>query len=118
MSDDEFDAFFTKDKPVVFAFHGYEGLIKDLFFDRHNHNLHVHGYRENGDITTPFDMRVVNQMDRFDLVKEAVLNLPNAEQYASIAAEMDAMVKKHHAYIREEGVDLPEVENWVWKPLK
>lgn len=118
LSDDEFDAFFTKDKPVVFAFHGYEGLIKDLFFDRHNHNLHVHGYRENGDITTPFDMRVVNQMDRFDLVKEAVLSLPNAEQYASIAAEMDAMVKKHHAYIREEGVDLPEVENWVWKPLK
>lgn len=118
LSDDEFDAFFTKDKPVVFAFHGYEGLIKDLFFDRHNHNLHVHGYRENGDITTPFDMRVVNQMDRFDLVKEAVLNLPNAEQYASIADEMDAMVKKHHAYIREEGIDLPEVENWVWKPLK
>lgn len=118
LSDDEFDAFFTKDKPVVFAFHGYEGLIKDLFFDRRNHNLHVHGYRENGDITTPFDMRVVNQMDRFDLVKEAVLSLPNAEQYASIAAEMDAMVKKHHAYIREEGVDLPEVENWVWKPLK
>ncbi|MBM6998170.1 phosphoketolase family protein [Paenibacillus sp. DXFW5] len=118
LSDAEFDAFFTKDKPVVFAFHGYEGLIKDLFFDRHNHNLHVHGYRENGDITTPFDMRVVNQMDRFDLVKEAVLNLPNAEQYASIAAEMDAMVKKHHAYIREEGIDLPEVENWVWKPLK
>ncbi|WP_068784168.1 phosphoketolase family protein [Paenibacillus phocaensis] len=118
LSDDEFDAFFTKDKPVVFAFHGYEGLIKDLFFDRRNHNLHVHGYRENGDITTPFDMRVVNQMDRFDLVKEAVLSLPNAGQYASIAAEMDAMIKKHHAYIREEGVDLPEVENWVWKPLK
>ncbi|WP_082691343.1 phosphoketolase family protein [Paenibacillus rubinfantis] len=118
LSDEEFDAFFTKDKPVVFAFHGYEGLIKDLFFDRHNHNLHVHGYRENGDITTPFDMRVVNQMDRFDLVKEAVLNLPNAEQYAAIADEMDAMVKKHHAFIREEGYDLPEVENWVWKPLK
>ncbi|MGG6313675.1 phosphoketolase family protein [Paenibacillus macerans] len=118
LSDDEFDAFFTKDKPVVFAFHGYEGLIKDLFFDRHNHNLHVHGYRENGDITTPFDMRVVNQMDRFDLVKEAVLSLPNAGQYASIAAEMDAMVQKHHEYIREEGIDLPEVDNWVWKPLK
>lgn len=118
LSDEEFDAFFTKDKPVVFAFHGYEGLIKDLFFDRHNHNLHVHGYRENGDITTPFDMRVVNQMDRFDLVKEAVLNLPNAGQYAAIADEMDAMVKKHHAFIREEGYDLPEVENWVWKPLK
>lgn len=118
LSDDEFDAFFTKDKPVIFAFHGYEGLIKDLFFDRHNHNLHVHGYRENGDITTPFDMRVLNQMDRFDLAKEAVLSLPQPEQYAAIVTEMEAIVSKHHAYIREEGVDLPEVENWVWKPLK
>ncbi|AUO06237.1 phosphoketolase [Paenibacillus jamilae] len=118
LSDAEFDQFFTKDKPVVFAFHGYEGLIKDLFFDRHNHNLHVHGYRENGDITTPFDMRVLNQMDRFDLVKEAVLNLPDAGKYANIADEMDAMVKKHHQFIREEGIDLPEVENWVWEGLK
>ncbi|MDP1512174.1 phosphoketolase family protein [Paenibacillus sp. CMAA1739] len=118
LSDAEFDQFFTKDKPVVFAFHGYEGLIKDLFFDRHNHNLHVHGYRENGDITTPFDMRVLNQMDRFDLVKEAVLNLPDAGKYASIVDEMDAMVKKHHQFIREEGIDLPEVENWVWEGLK
>lgn len=118
LSDEEFDAFFTKDKPVIFAFHGYEGLIKDLFFDRHNHNLHVHGYRENGDITTPFDMRVLNQMDRFDLAREAVLSLPQPEQYAAIVTEMEAMVDKHHAYIREEGVDLPEVENWVWKPLK
>lgn len=118
LSDDEFDALFTKDKPVVFAFHGYEGLIRDLFFDRHNRNLHVHGYRENGDITTPFDMRVLNQMDRFDLVKEAVLSLPNADQYKVIAAEMDAMVQKHHAYIRTEGIDLPEVESWVWKALR
>ncbi|MGG4212659.1 phosphoketolase family protein [Paenibacillus sp. FSL L8-0638] len=118
LSDAEFDQFFTKDKPVVFAFHGYEGLIKDLFFDRHNHNLHVHGYRENGDITTPFDMRVLNQMDRFDLVKEAVLNLPDAGKYTNIVDEMDATVKKHHQFIREEGIDLPEVENWVWKGLK
>ncbi|MDY8026021.1 phosphoketolase family protein [Paenibacillus polymyxa] len=118
LSDAEFDHFFTKDKPVVFAFHGYEGLIKDLFFDRHNHNLHVHGYRENGDITTPFDMRVLNQMDRFDLVKEAVLSLPDAGKYTNIVDEMDATVKKHHQFIREEGIDLPEVENWVWKGLK
>ncbi|WP_025718834.1 phosphoketolase [Paenibacillus polymyxa] len=118
LSDAEFDHFFTKDKPVVFAFHGYEGLIKDLFFDRHNHNLHVHGYRENGDITTPFDMRVLNQMDRFDLAKEAVLNLPDAEKYTNIVDEMDATVKKHHQFIREEGIDLPEVENWVWKGLE
>lgn len=118
LSDEEFDQFFTKDKPVIFAFHGYEGLIKDLFFERHNHNLHVHGYRENGDITTPFDMRVLNQMDRFDLTKEAVLSLPDADKYQAIADEMDAIVKKHHQFIREEGIDLPEVENWVWQPLK
>ncbi|WP_179088088.1 phosphoketolase family protein [Paenibacillus sp. FSL R7-0273] len=118
LSDEEFDQFFTKDKPVIFAFHGYEGLIKDLFFDRHNHNLHVHGYRENGDITTPFDMRVLNQMDRFDLTKEAVLSLPESPVHTAIAAEMDAMVKKHNAFIREEGIDLPEVESWVWKGLK
>ncbi|MDF9841542.1 MULTISPECIES: phosphoketolase family protein [unclassified Paenibacillus] len=118
LSDEEFDQFFTKDKPVIFAFHGYEGLIKDLFFDRHNHNLHVHGYRENGDITTPFDMRVLNQMDRFDLTKEAVLSLPESAEHTAIAAEMDAMVKKHYEFIREEGIDLPEVESWVWKGLK
>lgn len=118
LSDEVFDQFFTKDKPIVFAFHGYEGLIKDLFFDRNNHNLFVHGYRENGDITTPFDMRVVNQMDRFDLVKEAVLNLPNAEKYAAIVTEMEDIVAAHHQYIREEGTDLPIVENWEWKALK
>lgn len=117
LSHEEFDQFFTKDKPVIFAFHGYEGLLKDLFFDRHNHNLHVHGYRENGDITTPFDMRVLNQMDRFDLVKEAVLSLPDAAKHKAIVDEMDAIIKKHHQFIREEGIDLPEVENWVWKPL-
>jgi len=117
LSNEEFDRYFTKDKPVIFAFHGYEGLIRDFFFDRTNHNLHVHGYRENGDITTPFDMRVLNQMDRFDLVKEAVLSLPAADQYAHIAQEMDDMVAKHNQYIRDEGTDLPEVENWQWKDL-
>lgn len=118
LSDEEFDAFFTADKPVVFAFHGYEGLIKDLFFDRRNHNLRVHGYRENGDITTPFDMRVLNQMDRFDLAKSAALSLPNAGEHAAFAAEMDAVVAKHHRFIREEGIDLPEVESWKWTGLK
>lgn len=118
LSDEEFDAFFTKDKPILFAFHGYEGLIRDLFFDRHNHNVMIHGYRENGDITTPFDMRVLNQMDRFDLVKDVVLNLPDADKYGQIAAEMDSIIAKHNQYIRDEGADLPEVENWTWKPLE
>lgn len=117
LSDAEFDAYFTKDVPVIFAFHGYEGLIRDIFFDRHNHNLSIHGYRENGDITTPFDMRVLNQMDRFDLVKAAVLSLPDADKYGQIVAEMDAKVAKHHQYIRDEGTDLPEVEAWEWKSL-
>ncbi|MEE5987683.1 phosphoketolase family protein [Ligilactobacillus equi] len=117
LSDAEFDMYFTKDKPVVFAFHGYESMLRDIFFDRHNHNVAFHGYRENGDITTPFDMRVVNQMDRFDLVKSAVLSLPDAEKYGQIAAEMDATVAKHHQFIRDEGVDLPEVENWKWEAL-
>ena len=112
LSDEEFDAFFTKDKPILFAFHGYEGLVRDLFFDRHNHNVMIHGYRENGDITTPFDMRVLNQMDRFDLVKDVVLNLPDADKYGQIAAEMDSIISKHNQYIRDEGADLPEVENW------
>lgn len=118
LTDEEFDLYFTKDKPVIFAFHGYEGLIRDIFFDRHNHNLHVHGYRENGDITTPFDMRVLNEIDRFSLVKEAVKNLPNADKYAHIVAEMDETLYKHRQYIRTEGADLPEVETWVWKDLK
>lgn len=118
LSDEEFDAFFTKDKPILFAFHGYEGLVRDLFFDRHNYNVMIHGYRENGDITTPFDMRVLNQMDRFDLVKDVVLNLPDADKYGQIAAEMDSIIAKHNQYIRDEGADLPEVENWTWKPLE
>lgn len=118
LSDEEFDAFFTKDKPILFAFHGYEGLVRDLFFDRHNHNVMIHGYRENGDITTPFDMRVLNQMDRFDLVKDVVLNLPDADKYGQISAEMDSIIAKHNQYIRDEGADLPEVENWTWKPLE
>lgn len=114
LSDEEFDMYFTKDKPVIFAFHGFEGLLRDIFYDRHNHNVRFHGYRENGDITTPFDMRVLNQLDRFDLVKDAVASLPNSSQYGSIMAEMDAMIAKHNQYIRDTGRDLPEVLEWKW----
>ncbi|WP_290033248.1 phosphoketolase family protein [Ligilactobacillus cholophilus] len=118
LSDEEFDMYFTKDKPIIFAFHGFEGLLRDIFFDRHNHNVDFHGYRENGDITTPFDMRVVNQLDRFDLVKAAVSSLDNPAQYGSIVAEMDAEIAKHNQYIRDTGRDLPEVNEWQWKPIK
>ena len=119
LSDEDFDNLFTTDKPVIFAFHGFEGLIKDIFFDRHNRNLHVHGYRENGDITTPFDMRVLNQLDRFDLAKEAVLDAPQyAVKGSYFIQQMDDMVSKHNRYIRDVGTDLPEVVNWKWEGLK
>ncbi|OIK11326.1 phosphoketolase family protein [Bacillus sp. MUM 13] len=118
LSDEEFNQFFTKDKPVVFVFHGFEGLIRDLFFDRQNRNVHIHGYRENGDITTPFDIRVMNEMDRYSLVKTAVLNLPDDQAKAHITQEMDEVLEKHFQYIRSEGKDLPEVEDWEWKELK
>ncbi|WP_125583495.1 phosphoketolase family protein [Levilactobacillus cerevisiae] len=119
ISDEDFDRLFTTNKPIIFAFHGFEDLVKDLFFDRHNHNVYVHGYRENGDITTPFDMRVLNQLDRYDLAKEAVNAIDSyAVKGAYFVQRMDDMVAKHNAYIREVGTDLPEVENWQWKPLK
>lgn len=118
LTDEEFDKYFTKDKPVIFAFHGYEDLIKDIFFDRHNRNVHIHGYRENGDITTPFDMRVLNELDRYHLAKDAVESIPAyAQKGAYFASRMDDMVAKHNQYIRDEGTDLPEVENWNWEPL-
>lgn len=119
LSDEEFDMYFTKDKPVIFAYHGYDDLIKDIFFDRHNHNVRVHGYREEGDITTPFDMRVRNKLDRFNLVKEAVLDVTEfTEKGAHLIQDMDDELQKHHDFIREEGTDLPEVEAWKWEPLK
>ncbi|MDV7694592.1 phosphoketolase [Pediococcus parvulus] len=118
LSDEEFDHYFTKDTPVIFAFHGYEDLIKSIFFDRHNHNIHVHGYREDGDITTPFDMRVVNQLDRFDLAKEAITDVPEyAEKGADFIQKMDNKLVEHYNYIRDNGDDLPEVKDWAWRPL-
>lgn len=118
LSDEEFDHYFTKDTPVIFAFHGYEDLIKSIFFDRHNHNIQVHGYREDGDITTPFDMRVVNQLDRFDLAKEAITDVPEyAEKGADFIQKMDNKLVEHYNYIRDNGDDLPEVKDWTWRPL-
>ena len=114
LSDEEFDKVFTTDKPVIFAFHGYEGMIRDIFFNRHNHNLRVHGYRENGDITTPFDMRVMSELDRFHLAQDAA-NAALGAEAAEFAAQMDETVAFHNAYIRENGDDIPEVQNWKWE---
>ncbi|MBM7543927.1 phosphoketolase family protein [Periweissella beninensis] len=121
LSDDEFDAIFTTDKPVVFGFHGYEDLVKDIFFDRHNHNLDVHGYREEGDITTTFDMRVYSQLDRFNQVKDALKMLDgviDAAKSAEVSAKMDAILAKHFEVTRNEGIDIPEFTEWNWSPLK
>ena len=114
LSDEEFDKLFTADKPVVFCFHGYEGMIRDLFFNRHNHNVHIHGYRENGDITTPFDMRVLSEMDRFHVAKDAAVAV-YGDKASEFAAKMDETVEFHHSYIREHGEDIPEVVNWQWE---
>ncbi|NWN99993.1 phosphoketolase family protein [Tetragenococcus halophilus] len=117
LSDEAFDELFTTDKPVIFNFHGYEGLIRDIFFTRHNRNLSIHGYREDGDITTPFDMRVKNELDRFHLAKDAA-NTIYAEKAADFIQEMDKTLQYHHDYIRENGDDISEVQNWEWKDLK
>ncbi|MFB8541010.1 phosphoketolase family protein [Enterococcus faecium] len=108
LSDEEFDQYFTKDKPILFAFHGYETLVRTIFFDRHNHHLMIHGYKENGDITTPFDMRVVNELDRYHLAKDAALKIKGS-QAEDFAKKMDQKLQEHQNYIRENGIDLPEV---------
>ena len=117
LSDEEFENYFTKDKPIVFCFHGYEGLIRDIFFNRTNRNVRIHGYRENGDITTPFDMRVYSQMDRFHVAQDVALAVYGA-QGAEFSQKMEDKLNFHHDYIRENGVDIPEVENWQWQELK
>ena len=116
LSDAAFEAYFTKDKPILFAFHGYEGLIRDIFFGRQNQQIHIHGYRENGDITTPFDMRILSELDRFHLAKDAAEWVYGAEA-TDFAQKMDDTVQDHHDFIRENGYDIAEVEEWTWQPL-
>ena len=117
LTDDEFDALFTKDNPVVFAFHGYPKLIHELTHGRHNEqNFFVHGYLEEGTITTAFDMRVQNHIDRFSLVKEALKHLPQLGNKAGhLAQQMNDLLVKHKNYIAEYGQDIPEVLEWEWK---
>ena len=116
LTDAEFDSLFTKDKPVVFAFHGYPKLIHELTHGRHNEqNFFVHGYLEDGTITTAFDMRVQNHIDRFSLVKEALKHLPQlGNRGGHLNQEMNDLLVKHKNYIAEYGQDLPEVLAWEW----
>lgn len=118
LSDAQYDMLFTTDKPIIFAFHGYPTLVHELTYRRHNRNLHVRGYKEEGTITTPFDMRVQNDIDRFHLVEDVLLRLPQDkfhDQTAHLFQKMENKLVEHRQYIREYGQDLPEVANWKWQ---
>ena len=119
LTDEDYDALFTKDKPIIFAFHGYPTLVHELTYRRHNRNLHVRGYKEEGTITTPFDMRVQNDIDRFDLVIDTIKRLPQLGNTASyIIQEMQDKLVEHQQYITKYGVDLPEIQEWQWNDGK
>jgi len=119
LRDQDFDALFTVDKPIIFAFHGYPWLIHRLTYRRTNHhNLHVRGYKEEGTITTPFDMAVLNDLDRFHLANDAIDRLPQLQSNAGYVKEAlrDKLIE-HKEYIYENGEDLPEIRNWKWTAL-
>ena len=115
LTDDDYNAIFTKDKPIIFAFHGYPSLVHQLAYNRENENLHVHGYVEEGTITTPFDMRVQNKIDRYNLVIDALRYLPNLGNRGSRLVQYckDKLVE-HKLHISEYGEDIDDVKNWKW----
>ena len=119
--DRDFDSLFTVDKPIIFAFHGYPWLIHRLTYRRTNHaNLHVHGYKEEGTTTTPFDMVVLNDMDRFHLVESVIDRVPGLGARAAYAKQAirDKMID-HKQYIAVHGEDMPEIQGWRWgQPMR
>lgn len=116
LSDEDFDKLFTNDRPVIFAFHGYPTLIHRLTYRRHNHdNIHVRGYKEEGTTTTPFDMVVLNSMDRFQLELDAINRIPRLAPLREEATlRFQESIKRHKAYVTEHGEDMPEVRDWKW----
>jgi xylulose-5-phosphate/fructose-6-phosphate phosphoketolase len=116
LSDHDFDALFTKDKPIVFAFHGYPWLVHRLTYRRTNHDgMHVRGYKEEGTITTYFDMTVLNDLDRFHLVMDVIHRLPKlGTQGAKLKKLMESKLIEHKKYIDKHGQDMPEIRNWKW----
>jgi xylulose-5-phosphate/fructose-6-phosphate phosphoketolase len=116
LTDEGFEALFTADRPVIFAYHGYPWLIHRLTYRRANHvNFHVRGYKEEGTTTTPFDMAVLNDIDRYRLVMDVARRVPKpGPAAAELCARMEAKRAEHHAYIRAHGVDMPEVTGWRW----
>ena len=113
LSDTEYDYIFTKNKPIVFAFHGYPNVIHELTYKRTNQNMHVRGYIEEGTITTPFDMRVQNKMDRFHLILLALEYLPQFDT-TELRMYCETMLEQHASYIKEYGVDMKEITEWKW----
>jgi len=116
LDDAGFDALFTTDRPVIFAFHGYPWLVHRLTYRRTNHgNIHVRGYKEEGTITTPFDMTVLNDLDRFHLVMDAVDRLPRTgEPGLRLRRRLQEKLVEHGLYIRRHGEDMPEIRDWTW----
>ncbi|HXD68988.1 MAG TPA: hypothetical protein VN615_03945, partial [Gaiellales bacterium] len=112
----DFDTIFTADRPVVFAYHGYPSLIHRLTYRRTNHrNLHVRGYREEGTTTTPFDMVMLNDLDRFHLVMDVIDRVPGlGSSAAGLRQEMEDTRLRARAYTREHGEDVPEIRDWTW----
>jgi xylulose-5-phosphate/fructose-6-phosphate phosphoketolase len=116
LPDRDFDAMFTADAPVIFAYHGYPTLIHRLTYRRRNHaNIHVRGYLEEGTTTTPFDMTVLNRMDRFQLALDVVRRVPRLAGMVDGATQrFSEAIQRHKRYVSEHGEDLPEVRNWTW----
>jgi xylulose-5-phosphate/fructose-6-phosphate phosphoketolase len=116
LDDQDFDELFTRDKPVIFAFHGYPAIIHKLTYRRHNHdNIHVRGYKEEGTTTTPFDMVVLNNLDRYQLALDAIQRIPRLRnQVETATARYWTTMERHKLYISEHGDDMPEVRDWRW----